>query len=180
LTGENLVLREMFSLTEEQLASTTLMPAFRPAGATNSMAVEWKIKMGENKPYEEVDVTQYKNSNGSKAHKLYLINRSVKPDADTLGENAKTPYQLVAIKDKLWLNLFGWCDADTLHHAITGKHLDSAETWTWFPADRLSDGRVAYGYWYSVYDQVCLHWRYADHRYGYDGARSAIQVPLTT
>lgn len=177
-TGEKVILRDIFSLTDEQLASTTLMPALRPAGATNRMAVEWKIKMGENKPYEEIDVIKYSRSKGPKNHELLLINRSVKPDADTLGDHAKSPDDLIQVKGKLWLNLFGWCDADTLHAAITGKHLDP-ETWTWFPNDRLPGGGVANGCWSPDRRQVCLGWGYAAGRHSSYGARVAILVPLT-
>lgn len=178
-TGENIILRDLFALTDEQLASTMLMPAFRPAGATNRMAVEWKLKMGENRPYEEVDVMKYSGSKGSKKPTLCLINRSTSPDEDTLGENAKSPDQLIAIKDKLWLNLFGWCDVDTLHTAITGKHLDP-ETWTWFPNDRLPGGGVACGRWGSDRLRVYLGWSYADGCGPGCGVRAAILVPLTT
>ena len=179
LTRERIILRDLFSLTEEQLASTTFMPSFRPAGATNRIAVNCKLKCGENKPYEGVDVMQYGNSKGPKVPELYLVNRSVKPDEDTLGDNAKTPDELVKIKGKLWLNLFGWCDADTLHHAITGKHLDP-ETWTWFPNDRLPHGKVAYGRWDPDDAGVYLRWYYARYRHGCRGARAAIKVPLTS
>lgn len=178
-TRETIILRDLFSLTDEQLASITLMPAFRPAGATNRMAVEWKLKMGERKPDEKVDVMQYSGSKGPKQSELYLINRSITPDADTLGNNAKTPNELVAMKNKLWLGLFGWCDASTLHAIITGEHLD-LETWTWFPNDRLLDGRVARGYWCPGGRRVYLYWRFAGYCYPSDGARSAISVPLTT
>ena len=126
-TGETIVLRDVFAITDEQLASTTLMPTFRPAGATNRMAVKWKKKLGV-VVYEEADVMKYSGSKGTKEPELLLINRSVNPDADTLNNNAKSPDQLIKISNKLWLNLFGWCDADSLYFAITGEHLDS-ETW---------------------------------------------------
>ena len=178
LTGEQVILRDIFVLTDEELASTSLMPAFHPIGATNRMAIEWKLKMGENKPYEEVDVMKYTNSQGPKQPELYLINRSVKPDADTLGNNAKSPYQLLQVVEKLWLGLFGWCDGDTLHHAITGEHLDPETTWPWFPNDRLSDGEVANGGWSPDDRRVCLRWSRADGRGPSGGARAAKKVPL--
>jgi hypothetical protein len=179
LTGEKIILRDIFSLTEEELASTKLMPAFRPKGATNRDAVNWKVKMGENTPYEEVDVMKYTGSKGGDKPHLFLITRSRTPDADTLGENAKTPDELVAMKEKLWLTLFGWCDADILYAAITGEHLDP-NIWTWFPHDRLPDGKVAYGYWFPDRRRVCLSWYFAGHRSGFYGARSAKVVPLTS
>ena len=175
-TGETIVLRDVFAITDEQLASTTLMPTFRPAGATNRMAVKWKKKLGV-VVYEEADVMKYSGSKGTKEPELLLINRSVNPDADTLNNNAESSDQLIKISNKLWLNLFGWCDADSLYFAITGEHLDS-ETWTWFPNDRLSFGEVALGDWDPGRREVYLYWHYADYRSGDFGARSAIKVPL--
>jgi len=175
-TDETVILRDLFALTDEELASTTLMPAFRPKGATNRNAIEWKLKMGETQPYEEVDVMRYKNSKGLKAHELYLINRSLTPDEDTLGDNAKSPDKLIEVPNKLWLGLYGWCDADTLHHAITGEHLDP-NTCTWFPEDRLRGDGVAGGG--GDGGRVWLCWYYADGCNPSYGARSAKKVPLT-
>ncbi|MBI1975319.1 MAG: hypothetical protein HYS57_03090 [Parcubacteria group bacterium] len=165
----------MFALTDEELASTSLMPAFRPAGATNRMAIDWKKKIGEIEPYEEMDVMRYKNSKGMREPELYLVNRSIRPDEDTLGDNAKSPDGLIQVEGKLWIGLYGWCDADTLHAAITVKHLDP-ETWCWFPEDRLPDGRVAYGD--SLDGQAGLYWFRAGYCLPAFGARSAKKVPL--
>ncbi|OHA18981.1 MAG: hypothetical protein A3C08_00705 [Candidatus Taylorbacteria bacterium RIFCSPHIGHO2_02_FULL_47_18] len=176
LTGEQVILRDIFALTDEELASTTLMPAFRPAGATNRNAIYWKIKIGENKPYEEIDVMKYTNSQGPKQPELYIINRSVTPDDDTVGDKAKSPNQLIA-HNKLWLGLFCWCDADTLHHVITGETLDQ-KTWTWFPNDRLRYAKVALGYWNPLNRRVYLYWRYAVYCNPNNGARSAKKVPI--
>ena len=173
-TGETIVLTDLFALTPEELASATLMPAFRPAGATNRQAVDWKLKIGETTPFEEVDVMKYKNSNGSKEHELYLLNRSTEPDTDTLGKNAKSPNNLILVKDKLWIGLFLWADADTLHRAITGSPLDP-NTWCWFPHDRLPGGKVACGY--SGGGRSQFSWYYAVSCYPNYGARSAKKVP---
>lgn len=174
-TGETVVLRDIFVFTEEELSSTTLMPAFRPAGATNRMAILWQKKMGVD-VYEEAAVMGYKNSQGLRRHTLYLVNRSPRPDENTLGDNAKSPDALIQVPDKLWLGLFGWCDADTLHSAITEEHLDPA-TWTWFPKDRLpGDFKVAYGNW--CLGQAKLSWNYAGVCHPLYGARSAKEVPL--
>lgn len=177
-TGETIVLRDMFILTDEELASTTLMSVFRPTSATNRMAVDWKKKLGVD-VYEEVDVMKYKNSKGPKESELYLINRSVRPDEDTLGENAKSPDGLIQVPNKLWIGLYGWCDADSLYFAITGEHLDP-ETWTWFPEDRLSDGRVACGHWDPGSREVRFLWSHRGLCHPHDGARSARKVPLKT
>src|SRR3989338_525746 len=175
-TGQSVILRDMFALTDEQLARTDLIPVFRPSGATNRLAVDWKKKLGVD-VYEETDVMKYKNSVGPKTPELYLISRSLRPDADTLGDNANTPDQLIQVPNKLWLNLYGWADADTLHFAITGEHLDP-KTWTWFPNDRLPDGGVASGYWGGA--GGCLRWRYAGGCGSYGGARAAVPVSLKT
>ena len=175
-TGGTMILRDRFVVTEEELARNDLMPAFRPAGATNRMAVDWKKRMSV-AVYEEADVMTYKNSKGLKEPELYLINRSTEPDKETLGDNAKSPDGLARVKDKLWLGLYGWGDADTLHFAISGEHLDP-ETWTWFPEDRLQAGRVARGRWGG--GRVGLRWGGADCCDPRRGARSAKKVPLKT
>ncbi|MBI2474491.1 MAG: hypothetical protein HYV68_02205 [Candidatus Taylorbacteria bacterium] len=176
-TGDTIVLRDMFAFTEEQLARTDVIPVFRPVGATNRLAVDWKKKLGIS-VYEEVDVMGYKNSGGPKKPELYLINRSVRPDEDTLGEgNKKSPDQLIVVPKKIWAGLYGWCDADSLHFAITENHLDP-ETVTWFPKDRLADGRVARGDWYGA--RVYLCWHYSDDCYPRYGARATEPVPFRT
>ncbi|MDP2593531.1 MAG: hypothetical protein Q8P52_02695 [bacterium] len=180
LIGETLVLTDIFALTDDELASTTLMPAFRPAGATNQTAVDWMRRMGTTVFVEDENkggVMRHKNSKGPSKPELYLINRSIRPDEDTLGDNAKSPDELVKIQNKLWLDLFGWCDADTLHHAVMAEHLDP-ETWTWFPNERLPGGSVASGRWRPGYRRVRLGWRYSGYRYPRCGARSARKVPL--
>ncbi len=172
-TGESIVLRDVFAFSDEQLVRTDLIPVFRPVGATNRMAINWKKKL-EVQVYEEVDVMKFKNSAGPKTPEMYLINRSVKPDRDTLGKNAKSPDQLIVVPNKIWLGLYGWADADTLHFAVTGDHFDP-ETVTWFPNDRLPGGRVARGSWGGT--RVCFLWRYRDSCYSYYGARVAVPVP---
>jgi hypothetical protein len=177
-TGETIVLRDVFTVTDEDLVRTDLIPVFRPAGATNRMAVDWKKCLGI-EVYEEVDVMGYTNSKGSKGSKLYLINRSLRPDEDTLGETAKSPDKLIAIKNKLWLNLFGWADADSLYFAITREHLDP-ETWTWFPNDRLPGGEVARGCWDPDYGRVRFGWGTSGRCTPSMGARAAVSVSLRT
>lgn len=180
-TGETIVLRDLFVLTDEELASTTLMPAFRPVGATNLQAVEWKRRMGVQVFVEDEakgGVMRYRNSRGPKKPELYLINRSVTSDAGTLGDNAKSPDGLLTVPNNLWLELYGWCDADTLHFAIATEHLDP-KTWCWFPNDRLPDGdEVARGS--SNGGGVGLRWNYRSSCNPDCGARSAKQVPLRT
>jgi hypothetical protein len=175
-TGERIILRDMFSVTDEILSRTDLIPVFRPADATNRMAVRWKQKLGIT-IWEEVDVMRYKNSAGPGVPELYFINRSVRPDEDTLGKNAKTPDELIVAPEKIWCDLYVWCDADSLYFKIMNEHLDS-ETWTWFPHDRLPDGGVACGSWNPSGGRVRLVWYGRDNRNPGVGARVAIPVSL--
>ena len=182
LTGETVILRDMFTMNDEVLARTDIMPFFRPANATNRMAVDWKKKLGI-AVWEETDVMKYKNSKGPKVPELGFISRSVRPDADTLGKNAKSPNDLIKVKlQKLqaWLNLYGWCDAGNLHFKIINKHLDSGETLCWFPEDRLPGGRVARGFWRADDGEAELSWFRADDCYPRLGARLAEFLPLKT
>jgi len=179
--GEKIILRDIFVFTDEELASTTIMPSLRPAGATNQTAVEWKRRMGVTVFVEGEDkggVMRYKHSKGLFVPELYLLNRSVRPDEDTIGnKNAKSPDGLIQVPNKLLIGLFGWCDADSLHFAVTGKHLDP-DTVCWFPHDRFPGGKVARGYWFGR--KVNLYWYYADFCLLCCGARSAKKVPLKT
>lgn len=178
--GQKIVLRDIFAVTGKDLTRTDLMPVFRPAGTTNRIAVRWKKRL-RIEVDEEEDVMKYTNSRGGNAPELYLINRSERPDKNTLGDNAKTPDELVALQKEMtqgevWLDLYGWCDADSLFFAITGKHLDS-KTWTWFPSDRLDPDGVARGHWVSGSSEVRLRWNFANYCNGFGGARLARRVP---
>ncbi len=180
LTGEAINLRGMFMVPNDLLTRTDIIPVFRPAGATNRVAMDWKVKLGMCASYEETNVMEYKNSKGPQVFKLYYINKSVRPDEDTLGEKAMSPDQLVAT-GKNWLNLYGWSDADNLYSLITGTHLDSGETWTWFPNDRLSGGLdVAHGCWNMSTAQARFGWFYRDGCTPDIGARVAIPLSLRT
>ncbi len=177
-TGETIILRDIFAFEEADLDRTDIMPAFRPAGATNRDVVDWKKKLGV-VVYEEADVMKYSGSTGSKESELLLVNRSLCPDDDTLDDNAKTPDQLIQVPNRLWLHLFDWCDADNIHFVVTDEHLD-LQTWTWFPHDRLPGGAVACGGWGPVNRGVYLYWGCRGYRGGLYGARSTKKVPLKT
>ncbi len=162
LTGEKVVLRNMFVVDDKTLARTDIMPFFRPARATNRMALDWKMKLGMNPSYEEVDVMTYRNSEGPKEPQLGFIKRSGRPDKNTLGDNAKSADDLLEIKidaNQAWIGLYGWSDTDNLHTLITQEHLDSVDTLTRFPDDRLpGDGKVALGHWLVVSAQASFYW----------------------
>lgn len=174
LTGETIMLRSRFQIPVKILIRTDIMPFFRPAGATNRMALEWKKKLGVS-VREEEDVMRYTNSDGSKVHQLGFITRSTRPDVNTLGENKKSPINLRKVKMEelhAWLNLFGYADADNLHFLITKEHLDNEETLTWFPDDILLPSReVGCGHWHSGRQQVKFRWHDAEHCNPYFGAR---------
>ena len=89
LTGEEVDLLEMFVVDEVTLIRTDIVPIFRPANATNRMAVNWKKKLGI-PVWEEVNVMEYKNSKGPKVPELCSIAKSPRPDENTLGEHAKS------------------------------------------------------------------------------------------
>lgn len=178
LTGETVNLREMFIIPDEILSRTDIMPIFRPAGATYRMAMDWKVKLGM-ASYEEVDVMNYIEANGSQVPELYYINRSIEPDTNTLGDHAKSPDDLIKMSNTIWTNLYGWSDADNLHYLITGNHLDSGKAWTWFPNDRLpGDEGVASGYWSLSFARAWFYWCYRYCRFQDVGARVATSLPL--
>lgn len=186
LTGETVNLCQMFIIPEATLTRTDIMPVFRLAGATNRMALDWKVKLGMNPSYEEDKqqggVDRYRNANGPTQPQLGFVARSVRPDENTLGKHAKSPDGLLGVeiaKDQAWLNLFGWSTADDLHFLITASHLDSVETLTWFPDDRLpGDQRVARGSWSAVSARARFYWFSRGFCPPYVGGRLATFFPL--
>jgi hypothetical protein len=168
----------MFAVSDELLTRTDIMPFFRPAGATNRIALDWKVKLGMKKSFEELDVMDYMNSDGSNVPQLKYINKSIRPDEDTLGKNAKSPGVLFNV-GKIWTGLYGWSDADNLHFLITGIHLDSNETWTWFPSDWSRSGaRVLRCRWSAIENRARFSWDYCQSRCPLIGARSEEAIPL--
>ena len=183
LTGETVILRDMFVVNDQILARTDIMPVFRPVGVTNRMALDWKVKLGMNPSYEEDanlgGVMRYRNCEGPEVPQLGFINRSVRPDKNTLGDDAKSPDGLLTVHNAKWLNLYGWSDADNLHFLITGQHLDSEETLTWFPDDRLPGGEgVARGGWFAYDARAYFDWYYGGHCFPRIGARLAKALSL--
>jgi hypothetical protein len=124
--------------------------------------------------YEDQNVMKYSNSSRLQVPELYYINRSVTPDANTLGDNSMSPDKLIEVRDTLWTNLYGWSDADNLHFLITGNHLDSGETQTYFPNDRLScNTEVVRGDWNVNSAQAEFFLGYCDFCHPNIGARVA-------
>lgn len=182
LTGERVDLLKMFIIPDHFLSRTDIMPVFRPVKATNRMAMNWKVKLGMNSSFEEEDVGRYSNSTGQEEPQLAFIRRSVRPDENTLDKNAKSPDGLIDIRlnqNQSWLNLFGWSTSDDLHYLITGKHLDSLDTLTGFPNDRLpGNWEVASGFWSSGRSQAYFDWSIRDDCNPFIGARLAEFFPL--
>lgn len=152
-----------------------VLPVFIPAGVDNRKAVELLKKLGLN-PSEETDVMQYSGSAASEKHQLFLIANSERPDKDTMGLSPNT----LRKTKKLFLVLKGYGLAMGLHNEDTKGHLDSEETFTWFPEERLSDVEVARGYWYPRLRKVKFDRDDPGYVGDNGGARMAISVPLKT
>lgn len=169
--GVSIILRERFAIPAE-LEGKNVIPVFDPGHLTNRMVVDQALKGFGLAVYEEADVMRYKGSEQSDAPTLHFIDDSVTPDADTMG---LSPNDLRKTK-KSYLRLRGYGLAFAVYHFTTGKYLDP-ETFTWFPEDRLSDGRVANGYWSPGSRKVRFYWRFSDNRDSRSGGRVAIPVP---
>lgn len=141
--GGTVDLRKMFVIPET-LPWRSAIPIFGPGNLTNRDTLEFLKKLGLNS-WEETDVMRYSGSEASGAPTLHLIQNSIRPDEDTMGQS---PDQLVATNNN-WLDLRGYGLGFGLHHKVTKKYLDP-KTFTWFPNNRLPDGRVADGDWNPV------------------------------
>lgn len=171
--GEEVHLSKMFALPKT-LPWNELIAVFQPAGADNRACVKaMQAVMGGNAAYEEVDVNSYSNSSASGKPRLFLIERSERPTADTMG---MSPDQLIATKRE-FIGLGAYALAMGQYFMATGKYLDEP-TWTWFPNDRLPSGYVARGHWGPGSRQVGFRWSRPSHGSSNAGAREAISVPL--
>lgn len=170
--GVEINLRERFAIPAE-LPWGSVIPVFDPGSLTNRDAIEKALTGLKLNVYEEVDVMKYAGSEASKEPTLYFIENSVRPNSDTMN---MSPDDLRATT-KNFVCLRGYALAMAVYHFATGKYLDP-ETFTWFPEDRLSDGCVAYGYWYRSDSKVWFDWRNPDSRCSSGGARVAMPVPL--
>jgi hypothetical protein len=169
--GLNVMLAGIFELPET-VPWESVLPVFVPVGTDNRNVCELLKKLGLN-TLEEVDVMKCANSEASDKHQLFLINNSERPDKDTMG---LSPNRLRKTK-KPFLNLRGYGLAMAFYHKTTEWYLDP-KTITWFPKDRLPDGRVACGDWYLGYCRARFSWSDPGYERGSRGARLAIQVPL--
>jgi hypothetical protein len=165
-------LSEVFQIPET-VPWKSILPVFVPAGVNNRKVFEFLFKLGLN-PWEETDVMNYTNSGASNKHQLFLINNSERPDKDTMGLSLNKLRQT----QKLFLGLCGYGMAMGFYHEVAKEYLDPKETFTWFPEDRLPDGGVARGCWYSGDHEVRFDWYDPDCELGFGGARLAISVPF--
>jgi hypothetical protein len=149
------------------------LPVFIPVGINNRKVFAFLQKLGLN-PWEETDVMRYANSGASDNHRLFLIANSERPDKDTMGLSPNKFRQT----QKLFLGLCGYGMAMGFYHEVAKEYLDPKETFTWFPEDRLPDGSVARGYWYSDNHEVRFYWSYPAREFVDGGARLAISVPF--
>lgn len=171
--GVSVRLNEIFQIPQT-IPWKSVLPVFVPAGFDNRKGFKLLRKLGFD-PWESVDVSQYSGSTAFDQHQLFLIQNSERPDKDTMG---LSPNQLRKTGNP-FLNLKGYAIAMGFHHQLTKGYLDP-ETLTWFPEDRLSDGKVAYGYWNPWNLGVGFCWNDPDCEDALGGARLAISVSLKT
>ena len=179
ILGVTVELREQFDFPPE-LPWENVLVIYDP-GYNNREAVQKALQSQKKlKVWEETDVMNYDGSVASGKPTLQIIANSITPDADTLGDKAKFPDQLVA-DGRNYLRLRGYALAFGLRHFLHGDYLDP-KTRTWFPKDRLPSGRVAYGGWdpFPDYRKVRFHWSGSGDCSPGHGARLAISCSLKT
>ena len=170
--GITVDLRKQFDIPAE-VPWKSVIPVFCPGSFNNRHMVETALKGPGHAVYEESDVMKYSGSEASGQPTLHLIENSITPTASTMG---KSPDDLRQTGES-YLRLRGYGFAFALHHFAMSKPLDP-ETFTWFPEDRLPDGRVARGDWDSGRRKVRFGWDGPDGRRSNGGARVAMPVSL--
>ena len=156
-----------------KLSWSSAIPIFVPGGITNRDAVRKALKSQGIAVYEDENVMKYSGSLASDKPTLCLIENSNRPTIGTLGLSSD---QLVAT-GKNWLCLRDYTLAFGLHYFVPRQYLDS-KTSTWFPGNRLSCNRVAYGNWDAVSFLLQFYWNNAAFPISDVGARLAIECPL--
>ena len=174
--GNSVDLRKLFNLPAK-LPWKNVLLVFDP-GYDNRKAVEVAIKGQSLNEWEETDVMKYSESAKSAEPTLHIIENSITPTADTLGDQAKSPNQLNA-DGRLYIELRGYALAFGQRYFGFKDSLDEF-TWTWCPKNRLRGGGVALGGWRPYYRQVWFDWHGSDGVDPSGGARLAIPVQLKT
>ncbi len=173
-SGVEVKLRDLFVIPAVLPWKSTI-PVFDPGTLTNRDMVKMALEGQKLRVFEEVDVMKYTGSGDNKAPTLHLIENSVPPNQGTMN---MSPDELRET-GKPFLTLRGYGLGFSLHYFVTGQYLDT-QTWTWFPENRLSYGKVADGDWRPEDRRVRFSWDYAYDRSSNYGARLAIPVPLKT
>ena len=170
--GITIDLRKRFDIPEK-VPWKSVMPVFDAGGFNNRRMVEIALKGPGHAVYEEADVMKYSGSEAYAQPTLHLIENSLTPTVSTM---RKLPNDLRATGES-YLRLRGYGFAFALRHFAKSDFLDP-KTFTWFPEDRLPDGDVARGGWYSGDRKVRFGWNYPDDWDPCGGARVAMPVFL--
>lgn len=176
ILGAAVNLCERFDLPTE-LPWKSVILVFDP-GLNNREAVAKALESQKIKVYEENDVMEFSGSAALGQPTLHIIENSVRPTEDTLGNLAKSPDQLNA-DGRPYLDLRGYALAFGLRYFASKDYLDP-QTWTWFPKNRLPDGAVAYSYGLPDVDyrKVKFCWSGSGRVSSHMGARLAMPVSL--
>jgi hypothetical protein len=169
--GAEVNLRERFDFPT-MIPWENVLVIFDP-GLNNRQVVEKSLQSQKLKVYEESLVEQYSGSEPSAQPTVHIIENCLRPTKDTMG---MSPNQLRA-DGRPYLSLRGYALAFGLRFSVSKDHLDK-ETWTWFPENRLSSGKVALGRWYPnpVVREVRFGWGSPDYSPSGIGARLAMSV----
>lgn len=174
ILGTDVDLRAMFNIPTN-IPWKNVMLVFDP-GLDNREAVEKAIVHQGIGKYEVGDVMEYLGSAGLDKPTLHLIENSITPTADTLGDQAKSPDQL-NVDGRSYLDLRNYVLAFGQRYFGFKDYLDET-TWTWFPNNRLSGGEVAGGLWDPRCRKVWFRWCGFGYVRPDYGARLAIPVSL--
>ena len=171
--GKSFPISEMFQLPDT--LPWNVFAIFMPPRVTNLSCVRMMQMAGRGlRVWEEIDVDHFTFLFSDKP-RLYLIERSERPTKSTMG---LSPDQLLATKST-FTELGRYAIAMGMYHELTGKYLDSEETFTWFPRERRpQNGGVASGHWNLSSRKVRFHKSDSDLEFSYGGARLEIPVPL--
>lgn len=171
ILGVTVNLRKQFDIPAE-LPWKSVLLVFDP-GLNNREAVEKSLKGQKLSVYEKSNVMEYGGSEASSQPTLHIIENSITPTQDTMG---MTPNQLSA-DNRPYLTLLGYGVAFGLRYFGFKDYLDPS-TWTWFPANRLPGGEVAFGGWdpFPGFRRVEFRWFGPGSSYSNIGARLAMPV----
>jgi len=176
ILGVTINLRKQFDFPAE-FSWKNMLLAFDP-GLNNREAIEKSLYGQKLKVYEESNVMEYSGSAALGQPTLHIIENSIRPTEDTMGNLAKSPDQLNA-DGRSYLELRGYALAFGLRYFSSKDYLDP-QTRTWFPKNRLPDGWVAFGCWSPPVDyrEVKFCWLSSVNVLPGFGARLAMSVPL--